>query len=276
MVARRLDASSSAGPLTTIGGTFWGSAYPSITTNTDTQREASEAGLEPAANSDGSWTYTLPAIANFTGTKRRLERVWEVDKRSCTHTRGDHVVFDADFTGVLGAAAASGNQWHVLWQLHGPGGSDLNAWRPPPLGLKIQSGRMQLSGGEGHPNNQFTADGYYGWSWDLGPWVDNQRHHLRVEITVGNDPDGRLSVYFNGATICTNWRPQGYWPLSNGGWKPNYPGTIFSTAFDYQGDWVQSRSGLYRGTQNGEASPNYVQWVRWWPRWLSPAHLGSI
>ena len=275
MASRLLEARTATAPMVVHGGSMWGAYTPAIG-STDTQREAIDGSLEPTEHPDGSLTFTLP-IRGDAGSvsKRRIERLWTVDDRTCTHTRGDRVVFEGEFMGVLGAAAASGNQWHVLWQLHGPGGSDLGAWRPPPLGLKIQSGRIQLSGGEGHPNNQFVRENYYGWAWDCGPWADNVRHRLRVEVLVGNDPNGRVTVVFDGQILCEDWRPQGNWPLSGGGWQPNYPGTIFSQPSDYQGDWLQSRAGLYRGHQNGEAPPtSYAQWVRWWPISLSQAHLG--
>ena len=273
MTSRLLEARTRTGPLTQYGSTPWGAYAPTIG-STDTHREAIDPGLEPTYNPDGSITFTLPIRGDAgTAAKRRIERTWTVDGRPAAHTRGDRMVFEGEFVGVLGVAAASDNQWHVLWQFHGPGGSDLNAWRPPPLGLKVQSGRISVSGGEGHPNNQFTSPGYYGWAWDCGPWVDNIRHSLRVEVLVGNDPDGRLTVIFDGQELCRDWRPQGYWPLSGGGWRNNFPGTIFSTPGDTQGDWLMSRGGLYRGHQNGEPPPtSYTQWVRWWPVHMSQAH----
>ena len=128
MVARLLEARSADGALTMFGGSVWGAYTPTIG-STDTQREAIDGALEPTDNGDGSLTFTLP-IRGDSGTvsKRRIERMWTVDGRTCTHTRGDLVVFEAEFMGVLGAAAASDNQWHVLWQLHGPGGNNLNSF----------------------------------------------------------------------------------------------------------------------------------------------------
>ena len=275
MPAQALEARSATSSLTGFGGAFWGQYRPVIG-STDTHREAIDPGLEPASNADGSLTFTLPARGDAgTASKRRIERTWTVDDRTCTHTRGDRVVYEAEFMGVLGAAAASPNQWHILWQLQGPGGNDLVSWRPPPLGISVTNGRIRVSGGDGHPNNQYTDTGIYGWAWDCGAWADNVRHRIRVEVLVGNDPDGRLSVTFDGQELCKDWRPQGRWDFgANPGWRPNYPGTLFSQPGD-QGDWLQSRSGLYRGWQNGEAPPTYVQWVRWWPFDVSEAHLGA-
>lgn len=273
MVARALNGVARDGTALVTAGTLYGAAQPVIA-NADTQTY--EPGLEPVANTDGSWTYTLPARGDFTNLpKRRLERVWQVDGRVCTHTRGDVVVFDAEFAGVLGAAAQSANQWHLLWQCHGPGGSDLVAWRPPPISLGVTNGVISFEGGEGHPSNQYTSTGYYKWSYPLGPWVDNVRHHIRIEIKLGNDPDGWVTCRYDGATIVEQWRPQGYWPFNGGNWTGKYPGTMFSTPGDVNGDWVQNRAGLYRGPAHGDPSPTYQQWMRWWPMAVSPAHLGA-
>ena len=252
------------------GSQLWGMNTP-IIGNTDTQTY--EPGLEPTNNGDGSWTYRLPARADAAsvGDRRRVERLWTVDGRTCTNIRGDILVFDGDYMGVLGAAPSSPNQWHVIWQMHGPGGNDLQNWGGPPLGLCTSNGHTYLSGGEDHPNNQYTATDYYGWWLDLGPWVDGVRHHVRIEVKIGNDPDGWVSCWHDGVNIVERWRPQGFWRGSGGGYTGKYPGTIFSTP-GQAGDWVQNRGGLYRGAQNGEAPPTYEQWVRWWPWEVSPAH----
>lgn len=251
------------------GVTFWGANTPTIT-NTDTQTY--ESGMEPVANDDGSWTYTLPAQPSPL-TKRRIERVWVRDGRRCDNTRGDIVILDADFTGVIGAAVNDNTQWHLIWQMHGPGGPNLTDWRPPPVSIGVYGGRIWFEGGEGHPNNQYSASGYHKWRYDLGPWQDNVRHHVRIEIKVGNDPDGWVSCWFDGVKMCEKWRPRGYWPFDGGVWTDNYPGTIYSTPADAQADWVQNRSGLYRGINNGgTAGPTYVQWMRWWPHDVAPAH----
>ena len=232
-----------------------------------------EPGLEPTLESDAGWLYTLPARTDAaTLPKRRIERIWTVDGRPCLHTRGDTLTIEAEFVGQLGAAANDNTQWQLIWQAHGPGGSDLTNWRPPPVSLGVYDGRIWFEGGEGHPDHQPNPGGYYKWRHDLGPWVDGQRHHIRIEVLLGNDPDGLVSCVFDGTTICDGWRPEGFWPWDGGIWTGRYPGTIYSHPEHHSGDWVANRSGLYRGPKGGATNPTYAQWVKWWPVEVARAH----
>ena len=93
MVSRLLEARTATTPMVVHGGSMWGAYAPAIG-STDTQREAIDGSLEPTEHPDGSLTFTLP-IRGDAGTvsKRRIERLWTVDDRTCTHTRGDREAF---------------------------------------------------------------------------------------------------------------------------------------------------------------------------------------
>lgn len=269
MTARILQPRNADGPLDQYPQPWqwWGSPKPVIT-NGHTQNQPGET-IEPVANEDMSWTFTLPANAS-PDARRRVERLWIVDGRAATYTHGDILVFEGIVSATLGAASATDAHWHLLWQAHGPGGPPTSTWRPPPVSLTVRNGQLRLGGGEGHPSHSWTdSTSYYAWTKPLATWTEGKQYRFRIEMLVGSGTSSWVSAWVDGQQILTRWVPQG---IKSGVNTGCYPGTIYSTSATPEGDWLNSRSGLYRGTDAGTTPPTYEQSSRWWPLDASPSH----
>jgi len=161
------------------------------------------------------------------------------------YREGDTMVFAAAVKGWLGPAAQSDDQWHVLYQLQGLTNGQ---WVPPVLSLEVRDGKLWVAGGHGHPNHDWTSRNYW-WRRPIATWHNGQTYRIRLVSRLSSDPDkGRLNVYVDGVRKIGGWRP-----TSPSGLRP---GTLYPGQPE-----VQSRSGLYRGTQGG-VIPTYGQGVQ--------------
>lgn len=226
-----------------------------------------ESTLRPTIPEPGVWKFTLPALAS-PQTPRRNMIHWAVDDIPTHYVHGDVVIYEAEISGYLGAAAHEPGQWHVLWQAQGPGPN--NTWPGPPFGIKINGddGMLAVAGGGAHPNNTYDSSGYHGWQVNIAPWFDEKIYRVRVEGLIANGTDARLNVWLDGQQIVNGYIPRGYWPHGGGVLTNNYPGLIFPpSGVDYA--YVRSDSALYRGSNNGSIPPTYEQWSRTKPLFIS-------
>ena len=178
--------------------------------------------------------------------KRRSEVIWYTDGQVAKLTApwtGQTLHYIGYVTGELAGAVGS-DDWQLLWQAHGPSGS--RGWHPPPLSLAVDARGLVVTGGEGHPTYGWQG----GWSVPLVPWTDGRVYKVELKIIVSPDPAvASVSAWVDDVQLVNNYKPV----ARNG----QAVGTCYS---DHE--YLESRSGLYRGTMN---PPGRVidQWVAW-------------
>ncbi len=199
----------------------------------------------PATCTSGSWLFTIPADATPMRV-RRSEAVWTRPGRSATRfAAGSVVTYDASFVGNLGAAGQADGDWHVLWQLQGK--TRRRGWVPPSMSLTVRHGELRIEGGHGHPRHNWATRSYW-WHRSLGTYRDGRVYHVRIAVRLSPNPArSRVTATLNGVRKLTRWSPR-----SPEGYSA---GTIYPDQA-----WVESRSGLYRGTENG-SPPTFRQFV---------------
>ncbi|MDO5663199.1 MAG: heparin lyase I family protein, partial [Brachybacterium sp.] len=204
--------------------------------------QAQGGGSAPVC-ANNTWVYDLPAT-NAPATVRRTETHWGTGNSVVQYREGQTVTHEAVYAGTLGAAGQADNDWHVLWQLHGPFKD--GSWPGPALGLNVRNGQLRLGGGAGHPDHSWARRNYE-WVRPIATWTDGKPVRVRVQTYLSSDPArGWVSAWVDGRQVLNQWRPTSY----SGGLRP---GTF------YRGmDYVASRDGLYRGTQAG-TPPTYRQ-----------------
>lgn len=189
----------------------------------------------------GRFGMTLPAMDAPPST-RRSEIWWAKDGATLEYHMGDLVNYQDRVTGQLGGRGASNNDWHVLFQLHGPTNGE---WTGPALVLSVRNGRLFLTGGSGHPLH--SAATYYQWFQDLAPYQDGRAYDFRVQTLLSPEHSvGWLSAWVDGRQILDHWHPVSEYGYESGTLNPGQP-------------TVNIRSGLYRGTDDGYAAPRFVQ-----------------
>lgn len=187
------------------------------------------------------WVFDLPSSSAPAST-RRTEAFWGTSQAPKTFHEGDTVTYEAEYTGVLGAAGQGDSDWHVLWQLHGP---VQGSWPGPAMGLAVRNRTLRFSGGDGHVGQNWSTANYE-WIKVIAPWKDGQTTRIKVQTYLSSDPNrGWVSAWVNGVQVLNQWQP-----VSAMGLKP---ATIYAGT-----DYLVSRTGLYRGTQAG-SPPNYRQ-----------------
>lgn len=233
-------------------------AVPAATTTTTAQTArttslaCTSAVTSPFAQTQGQssapmcvrdqWIYDLPATSS-PDTVRRTETHWGSTNALKEYREGDTVTYEAEYTGELGKAGQEDNDWHVLWQLHGPFG---NTWRAPAMGINVRHGELRLGGGSGHPDHDWSKRNYE-WIYKIGTWTDNKPVRVKVQTYLSSDPaKGWVSAWVNGQQVLDKVIPTSY----SGKLRPGtyYPGMSY----------VVSRTGLYRGSQ-GAVVPTYRQ-----------------
>lgn len=193
---------------------------------------------------DGAWVFRIPADAT-PARVRRTEAIWTtVGFTRRRFPSGSLVRYDVYFVGSLGAAAQSDRNWHVLWQLQG---RTRRGWVAPPVSLAVRDGRLWVEGGHGHPLHNWVSRNYW-WRRPVARYSDGRVYHVQLTVRVSANPRvASVSAVVNGAV-----RMQQYRPRSASG---RYPGTMYSDQLP-----LESRSGLYRGTEAG-APPRATQTV---------------
>lgn len=188
----------------------------------------------------GAWVAVLPAMKRPPSPRRSEVYVLSKGRTIVAHA-GQTVLHDETILPSLGPTAFEDQQWHVLWQLHGPVG---RSWPGPAMGLAVRNGQLRLGGGDGHPDHSYTRRNYE-WAQVLEPYRDQTPVHVRIMTHLATDSSGWISVWIDGRQVLDHWVP-----VSPQGFRP---GTI------YPGQrWVASRVGLYRGAQ-GSAAPTTEQ-----------------
>lgn len=203
-----------------------------------------QGGASAPLCSRGTWIYDLPAVSNPAPT-RRTESHWGTGETVRTFKAGDTVTYEAEYVGNLGPAGQDDNNWHVIWQLHGPvnGG-----WPGPAMGLNVRHGTLRLGGGDGHAGQDYARNNYE-WTQILAPWRDGVPVRVKVQTYLSTDPTrGWVSAWVDGKQVLNKYKPVSYG-------QRLMPGTLYSGQ-----NWVASRTGLYRGTQQGNP-PSYRQVV---------------
>lgn len=204
--------------------------------------QAQGGGSEPVC-AGNTWIYDMPA-SSTPDTVRRTETHWGSVTTPTKYTEGQTITHEAVYTGKLGQAGQGDDDWHVIWQMHGPFKD--NSWRPPAMGLVVRNGTLRLSGGSGHPQHNWATRNYE-WIAPLGTWTDGKPVEVKVQSYLSADPaKGWVSAWVDGRQVLNQWRPTSY----KGSLRPGtfYPGQ----------DYLVSRNGLYRGTQRG-TTPTYRQ-----------------
>lgn len=190
------------------------------------------------------YTFTLPALANPPGENRRSEVFWGTainrnPKNNLRYREGDTMVFDGRMIAELGPAADDDNDFHYVWQSHGPK-TNGQAFAGPLMRLDVKNGHFNIGGGRGNPINPAKAM----WYQNIGEFRNGQYYDFRVEVKLSSNPKvGWVSAWLNGTQVLDHFRPR---------MGTLYPGTAY----------VQSRGGIYRGSKNTIA-PNYEQKVSW-------------
>lgn len=204
-----------------------------------------QGGGSPATCTSGSWVFSIPADAT-PAQVRRTENVWTRSGRRTTRFAAGTVVdYNASFVGALGGAGQHDGDWHVLWQLQGQ--TKKRGWVPPSMSLTVRNGQLRLEGGHGHPRHNWATRSYW-WHRSLGAYRDGRRYRVRIVVRLSPNPAvAKVTAYVNGVLKVSHWSPR-----SPEGFRP---GTIYADQ-----PWIESRSGLYRGTQNGSPPP-YRQFV---------------
>lgn len=204
-----------------------------------------QGGSSPVSCNSGSWVFNIPADSTPV-LVRRTEAVWTRSGRSYTRFAAGGVVdYNVAFVGGLGVAGQRDGDWHVVWQLQGQ--TRQRGWVPPSMSLAVRNGQLRLEGGHGHPRHRWGSCSYW-WNRSLGAYRDGQRYRVRVLVRLSPNPAvSKVTVYVNGVLKVDHWSPR-----SREGYRA---GTIYSDQ-----PWLESRSGLYRGTQNG-TPPSYRQFV---------------
>lgn len=233
-----LTSSAATTPMSTVRASTLNCTSPVASPFAQTQGSASDPVC--AGN---TWIYDLPA-SGTPEALRRTETHWGTSSGSTKYVEGQTITHEAVYTGQLGAAAQADNDWHVIWQMHGPFKD--NSWRPPAMGLTVRNGTLRLSGGSGHPQHDWNTRNYE-WIAPLTTWTDGKPVRVKVQSYLSSDPSkGWVSAWVDGRQVLNQWRPTSY----KGGLRPGtfYPGQ----------DHLVSRNGLYRGTQAGPP-PTYRQ-----------------
>lgn len=210
----------------------------------------------PTANTDGSWTCTLPALSSPMST-RRCEIHWGIDGRGGLFKHGDTIWHVGEMIGQLGEAGADPAEWHVVTQLHSA--TSAGEWTNPAVAMIVSGGYLHLRGGAGHPNSG-SGPNSYAWNHVLAPWVDGRRYRYEMRIHVDNGADAWIDLTLDGTKILDRWVPEGQY---NGQGTGRYPGVIYAER-NTPYAWCMQRNALYRGS-NDNTPPTYAQWVRHWP-----------
>lgn len=202
-------------------------------------------GQEPRIITNG-YHFELPATSR-PDNPRRSELWWNVYGTPAAYREGDVANYCAEFRADLGRAAATDEDWHVIWQLHG---ATNGIWKGPAQTLTIANGKLRMTGGSGHPaHDPAVPSRYYQWFKDLVPFTNNTVYRLRIQTFLStNASEGWITAWVNGAKLLDRWRP-----VSHTGLRP---GTILPGQPE-----VNNRSGLYRGTLPGAKPPTYRQWA---------------
>lgn len=200
-------------------------------------------GSQPA-HSCGRWTFRLPATHNPPST-RRSELWWSKDAATniALH-KGDLLTYEDRVTAHLGGAGASNNDWHLLWQLHGPTNG---VWSGPAMSLSVRDGQLFLTGGSGHPKH--SRQTYYQWFKNLATYRDGRTYKFKIQTYLTPYPDSAwISVWIDGKQVLHKWQPVSSYGHRSGTLNPGQPE-------------VAVRSGLYRGTGDGYPRPTTSQWA---------------
>lgn len=209
-----------------------------------TYRAQLQGLAEPPDCVDGRWRFVLPSTDD-PPMKRRTE-LWLTGEKE--YGSGDDAVIDMRIRAELGEAAFSGDQWHVVWQLHGPTFGD---WRGPALTLQVNNGWWVVAGGSGHPE-QGSDDADYTWYAPLAKFSNGNTKQIRVEAHLTHNPEkARIDAWVDGEHVVRDHTPRS--------WDGLAPGTLYPGQ-----DVVQARIGLYRGTLSGESPPRDEQVVEVW------------
>ncbi|WP_168583472.1 heparin lyase I family protein [Gephyromycinifex aptenodytis] len=197
-------------------------------------------GREPVVSANGRvWDFVIPATSPVPSGSRRSEVWWARGGEHVGVTQGQTMLWGADVSGRLGAAASQSGQWHVLSQWIGTTGG---RWIGPTVALTVADGQLRLSGGNG-----FT-DRRRHWQVDLAPWRDGRNYQVQLQLRFAAGGQGWVSAWVDGQQVVNRWTPTTRTGEVVGTW---YPGS--ST--------VWARSGLYRGT-SGQPGPTYEQRIR--------------
>lgn len=190
-----------------------------------------------------SWRFDLPATDD--PTDRRRSEIW-LDRQAGPYRVGDLAEVELRIWAALGDAAFSNDDWHLLWQLHGP---TRGAWKGPAVALYVRQGGWFVSGGTGHAGHGVAGRSYL-WEQRLGDYRDKAWHHLGLAVRLSDTPStGSVSAWLGGAGSVDGYRPHTPRGLT--------PGTLPEGQTE-----VYSRVGLYRGTTGGAPAPAYEQQVR--------------
>lgn len=209
---------------------------------------------QPVRLTDGTWHFVAPATSNTT-PKRRSEVFWSANGTPLRPKEGDTLCYDVEFTGQLGAAAQSDQDWHVLMQVVG---TVDGKWLGPSFGLHVRNGEIRLGGGGGHPLQNYSSSNHE-WNHVLSKYEDGRTYRLTVQAKLSSDTNiGWLNAWVDGTQVVSQ-----YQPISPQGLKPGtlYPGN----------DGIAVRSGLYRGTDASGTRPTYEQWTKVKPLSISLA-----
>lgn len=204
---------------------------------------AVEGGAEPPMCIADQWVFVLPGMPN-PPTVRRSELFLTHKGVEVAGGEGAVIDHEVDLTVHLDAAGRGDDDWHVVWQLHGPTSGE---WRPPPVSMRIRNGELTVSGGAGWPGHDWKTANHE-WSRILTPIEDGRRYRVRVTTHLASDPkQAWISARVDGRTVLEKWHPR-----SEMGYEVGtlYPGQAT----------VKSRIGLYRGSQ-GAQPPSYTQAV---------------
>lgn len=207
--------------------------------NHETVQQATASALETqneAEQPEDRWNFVLPARSAPLSPRRSEMWVTVNSPNPPVLAPGRTVVFEADIVPVLGAAAASDHDWHVMLQLHGP---TQRGWPGPVLGLTVRNGHWRLSGGAGHPNHDWSTNNME-WVKFLDPYVNGAKKHVRLEVLLSANPNvGYVTLDLDGRRVVDRFRPR------TGTWYPDQVSLGIKT-------------GLYRGTDkdaNGNTYP---------------------
>lgn len=209
----------------------------------DAEQTVVEGGAEPPMCAGDEWIFALPATTE-PPTPRRSEVLLTHDGQKVSGGEGDVIAHEVELSTRLGSAGASDDDWHVVWQLHGPTDGE---WRPPPVGLRIRHGQLAVSGGAGWPGHDWNTANHE-WMRPLAQIEDGQTYRIRVLTHLSSDPEKAwISATVDGRAIVDRWQPRA---------EAGFPvGTLYPGQEE-----VTSRIGLYRGTQ-GAPPPEYTQVV---------------
>lgn len=164
--------------------------------------------------------------------KYRSEVFWQYpDGQRVQLYEGDHISCEFALTPHLGDTAADGDQWQVVWQLHGP--TTKGDWPPPPLTLHVRSDTWRIGGGAGREEGGRST-----YAEPFPAFVDGREARWRIDAVVSSDPQkARVDAWLDGKQVVTDWHP----PAGT-----RYP--------DH--DYLTLKSGLYAGTDGGGEPPS--------------------